>query len=288
MSAPAQQVFRFAPSPNGLLHLGHALSALLNFRLARAAQGRFLLRIEDIDPVRSRPEFVRAIEDDLTWLGLVWEKPVRHQSHHMADYARALDALALRGLLYPCFCTRGDLARAVAGRPGWPHDPDGAPLYPGTCRDMPQAARALLHAIGAPFAQRLDLAKALAALPLDMGWRETCADGSARSERANPALWGDAILARKDVPASYHLCVVVDDALQGVSDVVRGADLAASTHLHRLLQAVLSLPVPRYHHHSLIIDEAGAKLAKSRLSQPLRQWRAQGATPDDIARQVGL
>ena len=288
MSAPTQPVFRFAPSPNGYLHLGHARSALLNHDLARASGGRFLLRIEDIDPLRSKPEFAAAIEEDLAWLGLQWERPVRVQSRHMADYAAALDVLDTRGLLYPCICTRGEILRAADARKNWPRDPDGAPHYSGVCRALAPDARARRVAAGAPYALRLDMAKALVGAPALAGWRETAADGKAQIIVANPALWGDVVLARKDVPVSYHLAVVVDDALQGVTHVVRGQDLYAATHLHRLLQYLLSLPAPQYRHHALILDDGGAKLAKSRLSKPLRQLRAEGASPDDIARLAAL
>jgi glutamyl-Q tRNA(Asp) synthetase len=263
MSAtPSQKTFRFAPSPNGYLHLGHAYSALLNFDLARACGGRFLLRVEDIDRARARPEFEAAIYEDLSWLGLSWETPVRRQSEHFDDYARALEKLDALGLLYACDCTRGEISRAVGGRENWPRDPDGAPLYPGTCRDKPRRpAREILRAGGV--ALRLDMAKAATAVE-----------------------WGDAVLARKDVPASYHLAVVVDDALQGVTDVVRGKDLLHATSLHRLLQRLLGLPEPAYQHHDLVLDERSEKLAKSRSSKTLRQLRAEGATPEDVRRSI--
>ena len=284
MPTPAQQVFRFAPSPNGYLHLGHARCALLNHDLAQASGGRFLLRIEDIDPLRSKPQFAAAIMEDLAWLGLRWQTPVRIQSGNMADYAAALTRLDAQGLLYPCFCSRGDSARSAAGR----RDPDGSPLYPGTCRRLAPGERAARIAAGEPHARRINMAKAAAHAQGGLVWSEASADSTARTVAADPALWGDAVLARKDVPASYHLAVVVDDALQGVTDVVRGADLAPATHLHRLLQALLGLPAPRYRHHALILDGDGAKLAKSRLSKPLRQLRAEGLAPDDIRRLAGL
>ena len=284
MPTPAQQVFRFAPSPNGYLHLGHARCALLNHDLAQASGGRFLLRIEDIDPLRSKPQFAAAIMDDLAWLGLRWQTPVRIQSGNMADYATALTRLDARGLLYPCFCSRGDSARSAAGR----RDPDGSPLYPGTCRRLAPGEPAARIAAGELHARRIDMAKAAALAPCRLAWTETGADGAARTIAADPALWGDAVVARKDVPASYHLAVVIDDALQGVTDVARGADLFAATHLHRLLQHLLGLPPPRYRHHPLILDGSGGKLSKSRLSKPLRQLRAEGATPDDIRRLAAL
>jgi glutamyl-Q tRNA(Asp) synthetase len=287
MPAPTQPVFRFAPSPNGYLHLGHARSALLNHDLARQSGGRLLLRIEDIDPVRSKPEFAAAIKEDLTWLGLQWETPVRVQSRHMADYAAALARLDARGLIYPCICTRGEILRAADTRKNWPRDPDGAPHYTGVCRALAPVERARRIAAGEPYALRLDVTKALAQAPA-LEWIETGSDNASRNVSAKPALWGDAVLARKDVPVSYHLAVVADDALQDVTHVVRGQDLYAATHLHRLLQHLLGLPTPQYRHHPLILDEDGAKLAKSRLSKPLRQLRAEGASPDDIRRLAAL
>lgn len=264
----SQKTFRFAPSPNGYLHLGHAYSALLNFDLARACGGRLLLRIEDIDRSRARPEFEAAIYEDLAWLGLTWETPVRRQSEHFDDYARALERLDARGLLFACDCTRGEISRTTAGQKDWPRDPDGAPLYPGTCRHKPRRpAREVLASGGV--ALRLDSAKAAGAAE----WGQD---------------WGDPVLARKDVPASYHLAVVVDDALQGVTDVVRGKDLAPATSLHRLLQRLLGLPEPAYQHHDLVLDERSEKLAKSRSSKTLRQLRAEGATPADVRRMAGL
>ena len=284
MVAHAPRVLRFAPSPNGYLHLGHARSALLNHDLARACGGRLLLRIEDIDPVRSRPEFIEAIEEDLAWLGLQWETPVRVQSRHLADYAGPLAALGLRRLLYPCFCTRGAILRAADTRRGWPRDPDGAPQYSGACRALSADERRSRLKDGEPHALRLAMAQACALAPPGLNWIET----GVGVVSADPAMWGDAVLARKDVAASYHLAVVVDDAVQGVTDVVRGADLYAATHLHVLLQALLGLTTPRYWHHPLLLDTDGAKLAKTRLSKPLRQLRAEGATPDDIRRLAAL
>ena len=232
VTADSQRVFRFAPSPNGHLHLGHAYSALLNFDLARQCGGRFLLRIEDIDTGRARNEFEAAIYEDLAWLGLEWEAPVRRQSEHFDDYARALERLDDKGLLYACDCRRSDIARAAVAKPNWPHDPDGAPLYPGTCRDKPRrAAREVLTQRGV--ALRLDMRQAAALAGQGLSWREFDAGDIV----ADPAEWGDVVLARKDTPASYHIAVVVDDALQGVTDVVRGKDLFEATSLHRLLQA---------------------------------------------------
>ena len=283
MSASGRRIFRFAPSPNGYLHLGHAYSALLNFDLARASGGRFLLRIEDIDTGRARPAFEQAIYEDLEWLGLEWEAPVRRQSGHFEDYARALERLDARGLLYACDCKRSDIAKIAASRPGWPRDPDGAPLYPGTCREKRRRpAREVLAAGG--LALRLDMAKAMALAGRGLSWREF----EAGEVAADPASWGDVVLARKDTPASYHIAVVVDDALQGVTDIVRGRDLFHSTSVHRLLQRLLDLPEPRYRHHDLILDEDGAKLSKSATSTALRALRAQGWRAEDVRRRIGL
>jgi glutamyl-Q tRNA(Asp) synthetase len=280
-------VFRFAPSPNGFLHLGHARSALLNFTLARDSGGRFLLRIEDIDTGRARAEFEAAIYEDLAWLGLEWEAPVRRQSDHFDDYACALERLDAMGLLYACDCTRADIAHAAAVRPAWPRDPDGAPHYPGTCRAKPRRpARDVLAQGGV--ALRLDMGKAMSALASErLSWIENEPGGASRVA-ADPAQWGDVVLARKDTPASYHIAVVVDDALQGVTDVVRGCDLFHATSLHRLLQRLLDLPEPRYRHHDLILDEDGEKLAKSRGSATLRELRSAGVSAEEVRRRVGF
>lgn len=274
-------VTRFAPSPTGHLHLGHAHAALFAWRLARAAGGRFLLRIEDIDPTRCRPEFTAAILEDLAWLGLDWDGEVRVQSAHLPEYRRALDALQARGLLYPCFCTRGDIAREIAASASAPHGPDG-PLYPGTCRRLPPEERAARLARAEPHALRLDMAAALATLraPLtfaEHGARFTC----------DPAQFGDAVLARKDVPASYHLCVTHDDALQGVTLVTRGEDLRLATHLHRLLQQLMGWPEPRYAHHGLLTDAQGRRLAKRDRAATLREMRAAGVTPAEARKRAG-
>ena len=284
----SQPVWRFAPSPNGLLHLGHAYSALRNYEGARRSGGRFLLRIEDIDSGRSRPEYEAAILDDLAWLGLEWEKPVRRQSEHFGEYALALDRLRNRGVVYPCFCTRGEISRAVEGTSDWPRDPDGAPLYPGTCKRMGREQREAFLMAGRHAAWRLDMADACAGLEQPLGWREFGEGQDSRDVRAEPQVWGDVVVARRDVPTSYHLAVVVDDALQGVTDVARGMDLFHATSVHRLLQELLDLPAPDYRHHRLILDEGGGKLSKSRGSTTLRGLRAGGATPDDIRGMVGL
>ncbi len=287
-------VFRFAPSPNGRLHLGHALSALLNADRAQAAGGRLLLRIEDIDRTRCRPEFEAAIFDDLRWLGLHWEEPVRHQSRHFADYRAALDGLVRRGLVIPSFASRREIADAAAaaqaaGRP-WPRDPDGAIVFAGDEAVLPAAEIARRRAGDAPMALRLDHEKALAAAGDTLFWDETGAGPCGQSGRiaALPWRWGDIVLARKETPTSYHLSVVVDDGLQGITHVVRGRDLFAATAVHRLLQRLLGLPAPVYHHHRLIVDESGRKLSKSAGDTALGALRAQGATPAQIRARVGL
>ena len=283
-------VFRFAPSPNGHLHLGHALSALSNFDLARAAGGRFLLRIEDIDAARCRPDYERAIYDDLAWLGITWEEPVRRQSAHFDDYRAALARLDALGLVYPSFESRGEIARLVAEREthaSWPRDPDGAPLYPGDALSLAPAERRRRMETGVPYALRLDMAAAIARTGA-LTWSETGADSKSGSVTAAPQMWGDVVLARKDMPTSYHLAVVVDDARQGVTHVVRGQDLFWSTSVHRVLQALLGLPAPNYHHHRLILDAEGKKLSKSTRATALRALRESGATADDIRRMVGL
>ena len=285
-------VFRFAPSPNGYLHLGHAFSALLNFDLARASGGRLLLRIEDIDPTRCRPEYEEAIYQDLAWLGISWEAPVRRQSEHLDAYRKTLDRLAAQGLIYPGFESRADIAKLVRQREAqgpWPRDPDGASLYPGEAKLLSEDARAGLVESGVPYALRLDMSAAIARAG-ELSWAE-CGEGpNGETGRlvAAPQVWGDVVLARKETPTSYHLSVVVDDALQGVTDVVRGADLFHATSVHRLLQQLLGLPEPVYRHHRLICDEAGHKLAKSTRSTALRELRAQGATAADIRTLIGL
>jgi glutamyl-Q tRNA(Asp) synthetase len=284
-------VFRFAPSPNGYLHLGHALSALLNAEAARAAGGRMLLRIEDIDVTRCRPEFEAAIYEDLAWLGVTWEQPVRRQSEHFADYRAALARLDAMGLVYPSFESRAEIAALVAAREpvlgSWPRDPDSAPLYPGVAKSMPADERARRIAAGEPYALRLDMAKAVGRVSGQLTWSES-GDGATGEIGADPAAWGDVVLARKDTPASYHLAVVIDDALQGITDIVRGLDLFHATSVHRLLQTLLGLPAPRYRHHRLVLDAEGRKLSKSTAATALRELRAQGLTPSDIRRRGGL
>ncbi|WP_265517562.1 tRNA glutamyl-Q(34) synthetase GluQRS [Nitratireductor luteus] len=287
-------VFRFAPSSNGALHLGHAYSAMLNYRLARKADGRFLLRIEDIDTSRCSPEREQAIYRDLEWLGIEWELPVRRQSDHFEDYRAALDRLEDANLIYPSFMTRGDLrafiAEAEAEGTLWPRDPDGAPLFPSLDRERSPSERKRLIANGAPFAWRLDIENACAALGHGIDWDEEGAgpQGQTGLIPADPRAWGDVVIARKETPTSYHLAVTVDDAVQGITHVVRGRDLFFATAVHRLIQELMGLPVPRYHHHALIRDLDGRKLSKSQGDTGIAALRQAGATPADIARMVGL
>src|SRR5690242_3332127 len=277
-------VTRFAPSPTGYLHLGHAFAALT---AARSGE-RFLLRIEDIDTTRCRPEFEAAIFEDLAWLGLDWEKPVLRQSERFDAYRAALDALSGRGLLYPCFCTRAEIAAEIARASEAPHGPEG-PIYPGTCRHLSESERAARLASGVAYALRLDSAKAAAETGA-LTFEETGA--GPHSEHGiiavDPRLFGDVVLARKDTPASYHLAVVVDDAFQGVTLVTRGNDLFAATHIQRVLQALLELPVPRYAHHKLILDENGRKFSKRDSAVTLRSLRASGATSEAIRNRIGF
>ncbi len=284
-----QPAFRFAPSPNGALHLGHALSALKNAELAEQAGGRLLVRIEDIDTVRCPRHLAAAALDDLAWLGLAWEQPVRYQSEHFADYTTAAARLDAMGLLYPCFATRSEIA--AAARTG-NVDPDGAPLYPGIWRNAAAASVEQRKSRGEPHALRLDMAKALAAVEgrglAPLTWKSMDDQGRIEIRRAAPERWGDVVLIRKDTPASYHLAVVVDDAIQGITHVVRGLDLLASTDLHRLLQVLLDLPEPVYRHHRLLTDQTGRKLAKSARDTSLAELRKQSWTPAEVRRRVGL
>lgn len=281
-SAP---VFRFAPSPNGVLHLGHALSALLNDEGAKATGGRLLLRMEDIDIGRCTPEFENAIYDDLAWLGLDWEKPVRRQSEHIDAYRAALDRLDALGLIYPAFLSRAEIKAHAKINAPWPQDPDGAPHYPTFERHLdPEEARQRIKD-GARHSLRLNMQKALSLLSEPL----TLTEGEDNTIIiADPAAWGDVILWRWDAPSSYHLSVVVDDALQGVTHVVRGSDLYHATSVHRLLQSLLGLPAPHYHHHRLILGEDGRKLSKSEGASGLKALRDQGASPLDIRQRLGL
>jgi glutamyl-Q tRNA(Asp) synthetase len=290
MSPP---VFRFAPSPNGELHLGHAYSALLNAELARKAGGRFLLRMEDIDLARTSSRFEAHILEDLRWLGIAWEDPVRRQSEHFDDYAAALERLAQAELVYPAFMTRSQIRAFIANRPdqgvAWPRDPDGVPHYPGIEKRLSIRERRRRIASGEPFAWRLDMAAALQSAGGRIVWRETGAGPAGETGEivADPACWGDVILARVDTPTSYHLAVTLDDAIQGVTHVVRGRDLFHATAVHRLLQHLLGLPEPVYHHHRLILGRDGRKLSKSLGSAALRRWREAGRAAEELAELVG-
>ena len=280
----SKPILRFAPSPNGRLHLGHAYSALVTWNAARLLGGTALLRIEDIDAERSKPEFVAAIMEDLTWLGLDWPEPVMQQSHRMAVYADAGNHLRAQGLLYPCFCSRSEIAAAAMAT-----DPDGAPLYPGTCRHLDRGTQIERLERGDPVQFRLDTEAATART----GMLTFTAVGPLVTDRpqvryARPERWGDVVLQRKGTPTSYHLSVVVDDAAQGVTHVTRGRDMEAATDIHVLLQMLLGLPSPIYHFHRLILDDEGKKLSKSKGSQSLADLRAIGWTPGDVRRAVGL
>jgi glutamyl-Q tRNA(Asp) synthetase len=286
--------FRFAPSPNGELHLGHAYSALLNQKLAKATGGRLLLRIEDIDTTRCTPEFEAGIFRDLKWLGLGWEEPVRRQSEHFADYQAALDRLIREELVYPAFMSRGQIRAFIAdgeqrGR-DWPRDPDGVPLYPAADKALPTRERNRRIAENAPFAWRLDVDAAMARIGTELSWVEFSDErlSATHTVEARPQDWGDVIVARRDIPTSYHLVVVVDDALQDISHVVRGQDLYSATGVQRLLQAVLGLPQPSYFHHRLILGPDGRKLSKSLGDTGLAALREAGALPDDIRRLIGF
>lgn len=274
-------VTRFAPSPTGYLHLGHAFSAMIAWRRAREGGGRFLLRLEDIDPSRCRPDFAEAIQEDLSWLGLDWDGPVRVQSEHLADYQAVLDGLTERGLLYPCFCTRLDIAREIEASASAPHAPDGSLVYPGTCRALSADEREARIAGGERFALRLHMQRAVVG---DLSFGEE----GLGTIVCRPAAFGDVVLARKDAPASYHLCVTHDDAWQGVTVVTRGEDLRPATQVHRLLQALMGWPAPAYAHHRLLTDPAGRRLAKRDRAATLRDLRASGVTASDVRGRLGL
>lgn len=271
-------ITRFAPSPTGLLHLGHAYAALFAHEAAKKGGGRFILRLEDIDPDRCGPKFEQAIYEDLSWLGLDWDKPVRRQSDHMADYRRALDRLWRNGLLYPCFCTRKDIEREIKASGSAPHGPDG-PIYPGICRRLNASEVAARIAGGKTCALRLNMRKAVRVAG-DLQWT----DLDKGEVRATPEIFGDVVLARKDAPTSYHLAVTVDDTIQGVSLVTRGLDLFPATHVHRLLQALLGIATPRYRHHGLLADADGKRLAKRDKSSTIRSLRERGYDADDVRR----
>jgi glutamyl-Q tRNA(Asp) synthetase len=275
-------VTRFAPSPTGRLHLGHAYSALFARHAARESNGRFLLRIEDIDGSRCRPEFEAGILEDLSWLGLEWERPVRRQSEHFDEYGAALARLEAMGSIYPCFCTRAEIEAEVARADAAPHGGEG-PIYPGTCRRLSAAARETHLASGRRYALRLDIAKALGRTG-PLVWHDR-----ARGEQAAAAeRFGDVVLARKEMRASYHLAVTLDDHVQGVTLVTRGEDLFAATHVHRLLQGLLGLDTPLYHHHPLLTDPAGRRLAKRDRAATLASLREAGRTPAEVCALAGF
>ena len=269
---PMTVVTRFAPSPTGYLHLGHAYAALFAFRMANAFGGEFHLRIEDIDQGRHRPEFETAIYEDLAWLGITWQHPVRRQSDHLADYQAALDRLDAMGLLYPCFCTRKEIQAEIAEAGAAPHTPDGQAVYPGTCRPLSADERAARIAAGTPYALRLDVAAAVEQVDQPLIWY----DDVRGPQTAKPEAFGDVVLARKDITASYHIAVTVDDAASGVTVVTRGEDLFSVTHIHRLLQALLDLPAPHWQHHPVVIGDDGRRLAKRDAATTLRDLRAAG------------
>ena len=275
-------VTRFAPSPTGRLHLGHAYSAWIAWGQAAADGGRFLLRIEDIDQGRCRPEFENGIVEDLRWLGLSWETPVRRQSDHLEDYAKALSRLTEQGLIYPCFCTRKDIAAEIAAAGHAPHGPDG-PLYPGTCRALDPARAEDRMAAGEAYALRLKT-DAAAAMAGPLAW----VDLDQGEQIARPELFGDVVLARKDTPTSYHLSVTTDDHIQGVTCVTRGQDLFEATHIHRLLQALLGLDTPVYRHHGLLAGPDGKRLAKRNKAETIESLRAGGHTPANVWAMAGV
>jgi glutamyl-Q tRNA(Asp) synthetase len=287
-------VFRFAPSPNGELHLGHAYSALLNAKLAERMGGRLLLRIEDIDLARCTPEFEAGIYRDLAWLGIEWERPVRRQSEHFGDYESALNRLIAEELVYPAFMSRGEIRAFIAdtetrGRL-WPRAPDGVPLYPAFDKALSRRERERRMADGAPFAWRLDMDAAKSRLTGKLSWTEFSTEELAAAEpvEACPEQWGDVVLARKEIPTSYHLSVVIDDALQGVTHVVRGRDLYAATGVQRVLQELLGLPAPRYFHHRLILGPDGRKLSKSLGDSGIAALRERGASVADVRKMLGI
>ncbi|MGJ8528900.1 tRNA glutamyl-Q(34) synthetase GluQRS [Maritalea sp.] len=279
-----QPIFRFAPSPNGELHLGHAFSALMTQQIAQANDGKILLRVEDIDTIRCTPEGTIQMLDDLDWVGFSWDEEPRNQSDHFDDYAKALEKLRSDGLVYPCFCSRNQIKSNANGE----KDPDGAPLYPGTCKHMSQYDREKRMQDADAFAWRLDMDKAIEKVG-DLTWQELSEDFTeVETVKANPAAWGDVILARKFTPTSYHLSVVVDDADQNITHVTRGKDLYFATAVHRVLQALLELPEPKYLHHGLILDDEGKKLSKSKKSLSLAALRKRGWTPEQIRVQLEL
>ncbi len=289
--------FRFAPSPNGWLHLGHAYSALFTERAARAAGAELLLRIEDIDQTRSRQEYYDGIREDMNWLGINFAPNIRFQSNHFADYKKALDQLAGLGILYPCAATRKDIDAEISRKATpdtWPRDPDGGPLYPGIWRDRSDADYARLTESGVPLAIRLDMAKAVAlyknrnTFPLTFEEQGTGPDGQSGKIQPDPQIWGDVVLVRKDTPTSYHLSVVVDDADQGITHITRGQDLFHATAIHRLLQILLELPEPVYCHHRLIRAGDDRKLSKSAMDASLKSLRQSGTSAEEVRHMLGF
>ncbi len=283
MSVESSVITRFAPSPTGWLHLGHAYAALLAHDEAQRVSGRFLLRLEDIDLARSRPEYEQGIYDDLRWLGLTWEEPVRKQSEHLPEYRTALEKLSALDLLYPCFCTRREIQEEIARAGQAPHGAEGL-MYPGTCKKLSADAAVARIASGCDYALRLDLEKAMLLVGRSLLWQDLVHG----EFTADPSPLGDVVLARKDTPTSYHLAVVVDDAAQGITLVTRGEDLLSATHLHRMLQSLLGLPVPLWNHHRLITDETGKRLAKRDDARSLRALRQSGWTPQRVREVLGL
>jgi glutamyl-Q tRNA(Asp) synthetase len=285
-------VTRFAPSPTGFLHIGHAYSALTAWQAACDNGGKFLLRIEDIDLIRCRAEFEQAIFEDLSWLGIGWERPVRRQSQHFKDYTGAIQHLELKGLVYPCFCTRQEIATEIARAAAAPHtDESAGDRYPGTCRSLSATVRAERIAEGNAYALRLHCEKALASIGAqDLSFEELGSgpEGQTGYQLAHPERIGDIVLARKELPTSYHLAVVVDDALQGITLVTRGQDLFTATDIQRLLQALLDLPQPRYLHHRLILNRDGKKFSKRDGAVTLRSLRSSGASREEIRRMIGM
>ncbi|MCC3304144.1 tRNA glutamyl-Q(34) synthetase GluQRS [Sneathiella sp. HT1-7] len=275
-------ITRFAPSPTGFLHLGHVYSASLAWKAARESGGRFLLRMEDIDQNRSRPEFEDAIYEDLSWLGLDWDPPVRRQSEHFEDYAVLLEKLSDRGLIYPCFCTRKEIAAEINRSNSAPHGPEG-PQYPGTCRVLAEDERQARFARGDAYALRLNMVNAIAEVGLSTLRFQEMGKGFIQCD---PVPFGDVVLARKDTPTSYHLAVTFDDAIQGVNHIIRGQDLFPSTHIHRLLQALLDLPTPTYFHHGLISDTKGRRLSKRDKDATIKSLREYGYQPEEVRKMV--
>ncbi|EFL88038.1 tRNA glutamyl-Q(34) synthetase GluQRS [Ahrensia sp. R2A130] len=290
MDQPVSPLFRFAPSPNGALHLGHAHSALVNRdwadALGRDQESQLLLRMEDIDTTRCTPSLADGMRGDLHWLGVTFDGEVEPQSQRFAAYQKALERLQDIGLVYASFMSRGEIKQAVAGKPDWPRDPDGSPHYPGDERSWKEEERQAQIDLGKRVVWRLDMAKAVAWAGR-LVWTELANPSDAGTAiEAQPERWGDVVLARADVPTSYHLSVTVDDAAQGITHVVRGEDLRAATGVHRLLQHLLGLPVPLYHHHGLVLGDDGRKLSKSDGSTSLAALRESGVTPDGIRQQL--